>query len=212
MAKLFYKTCRHGNVGSNVMFHNKDEFGYGTNLKNLEVYTKEEAQEYMDRQDGSLMLLKSEVDKLAVKHVDMQYLDETKGGPSKLNDLCVVQINGNYDGNDIKFCGELGSTFDLSKARVISHQEALLFVRDGMTIWSASYLESISRYTFQAGNINKRKMITAGGVRYRTPRASRTTGKARGNCPTCGKITWDFNPYENAYCQDHDDTQDNWSY
>lgn len=202
MSQLFYKTCRHGNVGSNVMFHNKDEFGYGTNLKNLETYTKEQAQSAMDRQDGSLMLLKSEVDKFAVKHVDMQHLDETKGQPVNPDDKCIIQINGEYDGNDIKFISELGTTFDLSKARVVDYRFAVTHSTIGTTIWLASYLESISRDTFQACNINKRKMITSGGVRYRTPRQSKASGKTRGNCPHCGKITWGWNPYENAFCND----------
>jgi hypothetical protein len=182
------------------MFHNKDELGYGTDLKKLETYTKEQAQKFMDYQDGSLMLLKAEVDKLSVKHVDMQYLDSDKGKPSELDELCVVQIDNKYDGNDIQFFAELGVTFDLSKARVVSYKFALSFLNKNTTIWRVSYLESISRDTFQAGLINKRKMITAGGVRYRTPRTENVSGKARGNCPVCGKLTWDFNPYENAFC------------
>ena len=202
---LFYKTCRHGNCGSNVTFHNKDECGYGTNLKNLETYSLEQAQKEMDYQDGSLLLLKSEVDKFAVKHVDMQYLDSTKGTPSGMDDECVVVINGVYDGNDIQFNSESGVTFDLSKAKVIPLQLALAYANQNKSIWLKSYLESISRDTFQAGNINKRKMITAGGIRYRTPRRSRSTGKTRGNCPECGKLTWDWNPYENAFCTDHEE-------
>lgn len=204
MEKLFYKTCRHGNCGSNVTFHNKDECGYGTNLKNLETYTLEQAQKQMDYQDGSLLLLKSEVDKLAVKHVDMQYLDSKKGVPVDLDDKCIVQVNGEYDGNDIQFYAEFGVTFDLAKAKIVSLKLALSYGHESRTIWLKSYLESISRDTFQAGNINKRKMITAGGIRYRTPRQSKATGKTRGNCPTCGKLTWDWNPYENAHCKLHD--------
>ena len=204
MNTLFYKTCRHGNCGSNVTFHNKDEHGYGTNLKDLEVYTLEQAQKQMDYQDGSLLLLKSEVDKLAVKHVDMQYLDIKKGTPLNLDDECIVQVNGEYDGNDIQFYTEFNTTFDLSKAKVVPYQVAIGFSAPCRTIWLKSYLESISRDTFQAHNINKRKMITAGGVRYRTRRQSKATGKTRGNCPTCGKITWDWNLYENAPCKEHD--------
>lgn len=203
MKKLFYKTCRHGNCGSNVTFHNKDECGYGTNLKNLETYTFEQAQKQMDCQDGSLLLLKSEVDKFAVKHVDMQYLDITKGAPSNLDDECIIQCNGFYDGNDINFYAEIGTTFDLSNARVVSLTTALKHKKTYMTIWLKSYLESISRDTFQTVNINKRKMITNAGIRYRTPRQSKATGKTRGNCPTCGKLTWDWYPYENAPCKDH---------
>ena len=205
MNKLFYKTCRHGNVGSNVSFHNKDECGYGTNLKGLETYTQEQAQKEMNYQDGSLLLLKSEVDKFAVKHVDMQYLDIKKGAPSNMDDECVVVINSVYDGNDIQFNSSNGVTFDLSKAKVISLKLALAYTNQNKSIWLKSYLDSISRDTFQANNINKRKMITAGGVRYRTPRPSKASGKSRGNCPTCGKLTWDWNPYENALCKKHKD-------
>ena len=134
MNKLFYKTCRHGNCGSNVTFHNKDECGYGTNLKNLETYTLEQAQKQMDYQDGSLLLLKSEVDKFAVKHVDMQCLDSTKGTPANLDDECVVVVNGVYDGNDIQFNSDDGVTFDLSKAKVISLQLALAFMNQYKSI------------------------------------------------------------------------------
>ena len=206
MEKLFYKTCRHGNCGSNVMFHNIDECGYGTNLKSLETYTLKQAQKEMDYQDGSLLLLKSEVDKLAIKRVDMQYLDIKNGTPTNMNDECVVVINSVYDGNDIQFNSNDGVTFDLSKAKVIPLQLALAYTNQNKSIWLKSYLESISRDTFQAGNINKRKMITAGGIKYRTPRPSKAMGKSRGNCPTCGKLTWDYDPHVNHYCKEH--TQD----
>lgn len=188
------------------MFHNKDECGYGTDLKNLETYTLEQAQIDMNRQDGSLLLLKSEVDKFAIKHVDMQYLDDEKGKPLNLDSIVVVQVDGVYDGNDIQFYAEFGFTFDLSKAKSLTYQDALDYPVDHSTIWSKSYMESISRDTFQVGNINKRKMITAGGVKYRTPRKSTASGRSRGNCPVCGQITWDYNPYENAYCKNHDES------
>lgn len=200
MSDLFYKTCRHGNCGSNVMFHNKNERGYGTDLKNLEVYDLETAQREQDYQDGSWLLSKTEVDKLAVKHVDMQYLDRVIGEPSNMDDLCVVQINGEYDGNDIQFSADIGLTFDLSKARVVSYQFALGCADKNKTIWLKSYIDSISRDTFQSYNINKRKMMTNYGLRYRTPKPKGGMGKTRGNCPSCGKITWSYNPYESDYC------------
>ena len=201
---LFYKTCRHGNCGNNVTFHNKDERGYGSNLKNLETYNLERAQRQQDYNDGSWLLSKIEVDKFAVKHVDMQYLDIDNGKPSTVDELCVIQVNGVYDGNDIQFISELGFTFDLSKARLVTLQYAIENTSDQMTIWSKEYLDSISRDTFQVQDINKRKMMTKYGLKYRAPRKSKSTGKARGNCPTCGKITWDYNPYENAYCSIHE--------
>lgn len=209
METLFYKTCRHGNCGSNVMFHNKNEHGYGTDLKNLETYNFEEAQKEQNYQDGSWLLAKVEVDKLAVKHVDTQYLNGEKGKPSSLDELCVVQVDGMYDGNDIQFYAELGTTFDLSKAKTLTYQAALDYPVEHSTIWSKSYLESISRNTFQAHNINKRSMLTRYGLKYRSPKVRQNSGKTRGNCPSCGKLTWSFNPYESDYCSDickHDDT------
>tara|TARA_R110002096_G_scaffold393550_1_gene588575 strand:- start:38 stop:667 length:630 start_codon:yes stop_codon:yes gene_type:complete len=205
MEKLFYKTCRHGNCGSNVTFHNKDERGYGTDLKGLQTYTLEQAQKEMNYQDGSLLLLKSEVDKFSVKHVDMQHLDQLTGAPLNMDDECVMVINGGYDGNDIQFNSEDGVTFDLSKAKVVPLQLALAYSNQYKSIWLKSYLESISRDTFQVSNINKRKMITGGGIKYRTKRRSTATGKARGNCPTCGKLSWGWDPHENAFCKKHDD-------
>jgi len=55
----------------------------------------------------------------------------------------------------------------------------------------------------QASNVNERKMITSAGIRKPKRRRSRaTTGKTRGNCPHCGKITWGYNPYEAYSCAD----------
>ncbi len=200
MTTLFYKTCRHGNCGSNVVFHNVDECGYGTDLNKLETYDLETAQKEQDRNDGSWLLSKLEVDALAIKHVDMQYLDATKGSPQEMDEKCVVQICGEYDGNDILFCGELGATYDLSKAKVVSYQFAMGCAGSNHKIWLKSYLESISRNTFQSHKIDKRKMMTKYGLRYRTPRLRLHSGKTRGNCPCCGKITWSMNPYEADYC------------
>jgi len=41
--KEYFLTSRHGNCGSTVLFHNKDEHGYGSNLNELEKYTELEA-------------------------------------------------------------------------------------------------------------------------------------------------------------------------
>ena len=38
------------------------------------------------------------------------------------------------------------------------------------------------------------------GVRKKTPRTA--TGKTRWNCPECGRISWQHNPYDFAGCSD----------
>jgi len=72
-------------------------------------------------------------------------------------------------------------------------------------ILSRSFLLSIARRTFQKNNIDKRKMMGAAGIKYRSPRKKRElSGKSRGNCPVCGRISWSFNPYEHMPCVKHE--------
>lgn len=67
-------------------------------------------------------------------------------------------------------------------------------------VLSKKFIDTICRRTLQKGNVNHRKMMTSAGIKYQQPRKQRlTTGKSRGNCPTCGRITWG-SPYENEYC------------
>ena len=44
----YFLTSRHGGVGSTIMFHNKDERGYGSDIEKLEKYTAEQAQRSHD--------------------------------------------------------------------------------------------------------------------------------------------------------------------
>lgn len=196
----FYLVSRHGNCGSNVMFHNKDERGYGTNVNNLEVYTLEQAQEKHDWDRGSLPLLKSAVDALCVIHVDMQYLERDQNGLDPNNEY-VVQEAGIYDGNDIAFVSEQGQTFDLNKATVHNLPETLTHSGLSPVVWSKQYLETLARKTFQAGNIDQKAMITDAGIKLNKPKRQRpTTGKTRMNCPCCGRINWQYDPYTFQDC------------
>lgn len=202
---MFYLRSRHGDTGCNVMFHNKDGKGYGTNLDKLHLFTKEEAQKAVSHDVKSLPLLKSAVDAMAIRAVDMQYLDSEK---DSLNpDLSyVIQVHGDWNGNDIYFKCDDGRTYNYDNAKEYSLSEAMTLAgrTSGLILWSKEYLDTICRRTFQSHNISTRKMITGPGIEYKKPRKPRpTTGKARGNCPECGKITWGFNPHENEYCIDH---------
>ena len=201
MDNKFFVRSRHGDFCSSVSFHNKNGAGYGTDLNNLELFTLEDAQKQLDWNVDSLPLLASEVMKLAVDRVDMQYLDDVKGQPENDDDVCVVQIIGPYDGNDIKFKDEAFGTYNLKDAVAITFGASKGLDKSSHKVWLQSYLETISRPTFQSENINLRTMVRGAGIKYKKPRKLKpTTGKTRGNCPVCGKITWDFNPYENALC------------
>ena len=204
MDKLFYLTSRHGDCGTNVMFHNKNGCGYGTDLNKLELFSFEKAQKELNQDINSLPLLKSEVDKLAVMHVDCQYLDKEKGKPKNMNDRCVVQIDGVWDGNDIAFAAFAGQSYNYEKATIVSYQYALGVSNEETTIWLKSFIDTIARPTFQRMNVNTRKMIISPGIKYKKPRKPRpTTGKTRFNCEDCGKIFWDYrHPDDGGCCLD----------
>ena len=199
---MFYLRSRHGDVGSNVMFHNKDGKGYGTNLDNLHLFTKDEAQKYLGWDVRSLPLLKSEVDALAIRGVDHQYLDDSK---QALNPQAkyVIQVTQMWNGNDIYFQVDGGRTFNYDEAKEYGYDDALLYAAcaPNAVVWSKEFLDTIARRTFQAENINTRKMITSAGIKYKQPRKPReSTGKTRHNCPSCRQFVWDHNPHEAPYC------------
>lgn len=204
MENEFYLRDTRSNVGSSCMFWAKNGCGYTTNLSNAEVFDHESAQKYADERRHFVPLSKAKVDAVATIRVDMQLLklnvDFSKG-------MIVHRHVSQYDGNDIFFDdGNGGHTADYSKAKVYSDVEAIVALSNKSgAVLSKAFLDTICHPTLQAKNVNHRKMITAAGIKYRSPRKSRqTTGKTRGNCPECGKITWDYNPYENAYCTDHE--------
>ncbi|WP_167632467.1 hypothetical protein [Mariprofundus ferrooxydans] len=190
--------------GNNVVFWRKKGNGYGTNLDELEVYSLEDAQHMHDFRCSDIPLLKSLVDKKSIMAVDHQVI------PAKdsldVNDEYVVQRVGHYNGNDIRFVGVDGETYDYNKARVFTGDivNQAFAHSDCYAIYSKEEMDRVARRTFQAHNIDKKAMITKPGIKLSRPKRSRpTTGKSRGNCPTCGKITWDYNPHENAPCTEH---------
>lgn len=200
----FYLRDTRGDTGSSCMFWAKNDCGYTTNLSNAEVFDRTEAQKYADEKRHFIPLSKSKVDALAAVRVDMQYLklnvDFSKGA-------IIQRWCGQYDGNDIYFHGKDGKpTPNYSDAKVFDLIEDLADIENQSgAVLSKAFLDTICRPTLQAKNVNHRKMITASGIKYQAPRKrAHTTGKTRGNCPECGKITWDYNPYENAYCPNHE--------
>ena len=203
----FYLTGRHGNCGGTTMFYNKNSNGYGTNLDNAEVFTLEKAQEHHDRDREALPLLKSLVDEAASQHIDCQIIkgEDLKG--KDFSDEWIVQKNRHWSGNDILFVTSSDFSYDYSQAKIFGLREALEFSHShagDFTFWPKEYLDTKARPALAVSDINISAMLKKAGVKYHRPRRQRpTTGKTRGNCPECGRITWDYNPHENAYCSEH---------
>lgn len=200
----FYLRDSRGNTGSSCMFWAENGNGYTTNLDRAHVYTLEEAQRHFNDRHTDVPLSKALVDELVTVRVDHQYLDESQGGLGADGSEYVIHVNrGDYDGNDVYWKAERGSTVNLSDALVLTKDEAEQAMRflDDAVIYPLLYVVSISRRTFQARNINERRMITVAGIRKPKRRRERpTTGRTRGNCPDCGKVTWGLNPYEAYTC------------
>lgn len=200
----FYLRDTRTNVGNSCMFWAQDGKGYTSNLDKAHVYTLEEAQRYFNSRHTDVPLSKALVDELSTVRVDHQYLEESQGGLCADGGEYVIHVKrGDYDGNDVYWKAEKGSTVNLPDALVLTKEEAEQALRflDDAFIYPFLYAVSISRRTFQAANINERRMITAAGIRkLKRPRARPTTGRTRGNCPQCGKVTWGFNPYEAYTC------------
>jgi hypothetical protein len=207
MEKLFFLRSKHGDFCSSVSFWNKNGAGYGTDLRNLELFSLYAAQRHHNWEPKEMPLLASEVMKHAVLRVDHQYLDEDKGKPVPLNAECVIQICGRWDGNDIAFVGVKESTYNYSEAITVTFGEfcqTSKFDPEIHSVWLKSYIDTIARPTFQSKNINMQTMVKAPGIKYKKPPKPRpTSGKTRGNCATCGKLVWGYDCHVEMYCLEH---------
>jgi len=201
MSELFYLQDSWSFIGNNVVFWRKNGYGYGTNLDELEVYTRKEAQSQHNKRNSDIPLLKSIVDELSIYTVDHQYLgDEAESFTN--DDEYIVQIKDCFNGNDILFENSISGTYNYADASVFNKIEAKFFSESEIyAVFYKTEIDKIARRTFQYQNIDKRKMISKPGIKLINRR--QTPRKTCGKCPECGKITWDYSPYENAYCAKH---------
>lgn len=156
--ELFYLQDSRSFVGSNVVFWNIGGHGYGTNLDKIQTYTSEQAQRMHSNRITDIPLSMPLVDKLSIKAVDHQYLPE-KGNIDPNNEY-VVQVNGDWNGNDIYFISQCGASSNYNFAVIFSRKETIkLFSNTGIySVFSKESIGKISRRTFQVENINRMKM------------------------------------------------------
>lgn len=205
----FYKTSTHGGVGSNVSFHGINGSGYVTDIDKAHIYSLEEAQSEVNKgwmrnyPDQELFLSADHVDELSVWKVDCQYIDKTYPEIKDPNNEYVAYKKGCWDGNDLGFASTLAHNYDYSQARVLTETEVNNADFEGWVVVPKFHTDEIARRTFQNRNINRRKMISSAGiVGIRKNRESNNSGKTRWNCPTCGKIVWQYNPHDFMSCSD----------
>lgn len=203
----FYLTSPHGGCGSNAMFH-ADGGGYVTDIDKAEIITRAEAQDLVDKghlrhsNSYELPLCAELVDQASAWKVDHQYVNQAWPEFTDRNNEYVLMRKGSYDGNDVPFVSINGySSFDYSLAKAYTLQEIKRITLSGYKVVPKSHTDEIARRTFQTCDINRRAMISGAGiVGLRKKRRSTATGKTRMNCPCCGRIAWQWNPYEFETC------------
>ncbi|MBL4940949.1 MAG: hypothetical protein JKY81_04725 [Colwellia sp.] len=129
-----------------------------------------------------------------------------------MSDLYYVQDSRSYLGNDILWWADKGGyTTNLSKAEVFTKERAVHLNQNRITDipWPKEYIDERTRPAVDVQYTNIKEALKGKGIRLKKKKWKRPTmGKTRGNCPECGKITWDYNPYENARCSDHQKSYD----
>ncbi len=207
MKDRFYFACMRDNVGSNVSFHCKDGKGYSTGISRAHVYTREEAQQAWDRgREFEVPLSADHVDAVAVLHVDHQYVSsEPEISPEC--DEYVAFKSGVFDGNNLLFAYRFGFTHDYRDVSVFNRLEAQGGMNSLVFIPKAEADRAV-RPTLPLRRVNRRTMTQGAGLKQpkRIAREKRRvdSGKTRWNCPVCGKISWQYNPYDFDGCNDED--------
>lgn len=204
MKNRFYLACFRDNVGSNVSFQCKEFKGYHTDIDQAHECTLEEAQrKFNHTREYDLPLSADHVDALAVWKVDHQYL------PSKSDlspsDKYVFFVKGIWDGNDVYWTDLNGSkSTNFLHAQVIGRTAAECINHNDYVVVPFELADKSKRRTFDFRKVNKRTMVQGAGLI--TPKHLKKISRrnpnpmTRFNCPECGKINWQHNPYDFDGC------------
>lgn len=205
MTDRFYLACLRETVGNNMSFHCWNGQGYSSNIDTAHVYNLEEAQRKWDLgREIDLPVSADAIDAATIWHVDHQVIP----CESVTDDNCnawVAFIKGQWNGNDVYWLSNLLPTDDFSKARVFSQPDT----SEGNLVWMPfATADAKKRRTFSITLLDRRRMIQGAGLRMpewlkKQNRRKGSSGKTRWNCPHCGKISWQFNPYDFDGCRDY---------
>lgn len=206
MKNRFYLACFRDNVGSNVSFHCIDGKGYSTNIDKAHIYTLEEAQkEWNSAREYDQPISADHIDAMAKWHVDHQYIpyETVLNDPSN----CYVAFKkGVWNGNDVFWLNtDLCTTSnDFETASVIGIDRAEKLDKSYIAI-PFHMADSAKRRTFDSGLFNYRLMVEEAGLvmpsRFKKKKKKPSSGKTRWNCPSCGRLSWQFNPHDFMGCR-----------
>ncbi len=204
MKNRFYMICTRDTTGSNAAFWCHNGHGYSTNIDTAHVYTLDEAQRgWNNGRSIDQPVCADSVDALAVIHVDHQQVPSTTMIEKGCTQYVAFQKD-RWDGNDLYWLQHGGlPTTDFTKAEAFKEpgDQAEL-------VWLPFYVaDAVKRRTFPIAMLDHRRMVQGAGLLVpehikRSRRRKRSSGKIRFNCPGCGRIHWQLNPYEFEGCND----------
>ena len=206
MKNRFYLACFRDNVGSSVSFQRKEFKGYHTDIDQAHECTLEEAQwEFNHAREYDLPLSADHVDALSVWKVDHQYIPNNTQPFTDIHNTYVAFEKGIWDGNDVYWLiSENQSTStDFDQAYVMGAEKAKKLSSRFIVI-PFDLANKSKRRTFDFRKVDKRTMVQGAGLI--TPKHLKKVNRrnpnpmARFNCPECGKINWQHNPYDFEGC------------
>ena len=205
----FLLACFRDNVGSNVGFHCINGKGYSTNIDLAHVYTKDEAQKAWDtaREYDQPISLKHILESTVWK-VDYQYIPQT----SQISDDYMHYVayekgidSSQYDGNDVYWLDARSGAVstDFYKASKIKLEDVQKYTEHFVLIPFETAFKQ-KRRTFQYSKFLLEKMVIDEGLvlpMHLQVKKKSGTGKTKWNCPKCGRIVWQYNPYDFEGCK-----------
>lgn len=198
-----------------MVWHRHEGRGYHTDLAQAHVYTLEEAQKEWNY-GKSQPISADHVDALAIWKVDHQYISNETVLADGV-DAYVLFQKGRFDGNDVYFMNldAFNSFTDFTKASVFTRRDAEIKTQNNSKLIAIPYADAdkVKRRVFEAHLFNPRKMVQGAGLRLpecvKRKRRRVSSPLTRFNCPSCGRIKWQLNPYDFEGCRNTD--CDEWS-
>lgn len=207
MKNRFYLACFRDNVGGNIAFHGIKGNGYVTDLDKAEVLTREEAQRrWHSGRSYDQPISADHLDALAINKVDCQVLPYETQYDHGVTEWVAFR-SGTWSGNDVYWRTASGKSLDVEQAVTLSLDEVK--IDDPAWIYVPKSLAMAKkRRTVDMRHFNPRTMVQGAGLRMsddmKRDRRRKDNPKSRMNCPACGKLHWQHNPYDFDGCNDPD--------
>lgn len=200
----FYLASLRDTLGGNMSFHSLEHSGYHTDIRKAQPYSRDQAQQAWENgRSFDLPVSKFWVDSLAVYHVDHQYIPTA----TKLVDgefRYVGYMRGQYEGNDVFWlCDGYKPVRDFSSATVYDIPDQ----SNTDVVWLPhSMVDAVKRPTFALRLLDRRSMIQHCGLKQpdwvrKERRRKSASNNVRWNCPGCGQLHWQLNPYSFDGCR-----------